>query len=166
MRAPPGCSHSRAVSTNVLELAGSAMRKDSLEGQLHRFCWVDLATTDQGAARSFYRQLFGWTVQDRHADEGQFGTFAQREAPIASLYQLTRKQIEHGVPSHWTPYVSVPDVDATASKASGLGGQVIVPPQDVAGFARVSLISDPSGALIGLWQKPREANGQHPHEGP
>jgi predicted enzyme related to lactoylglutathione lyase len=62
--------------------------------------------------------------------------------------------------------VSVPDVDATASKASGLGGQVIVPPQDVAGFARVSLISDPSGALIGLWQKPREANGQHPHEGP
>ena len=91
------------------------MRNDRLEGQVHRFCWVDLATTDQGAARSFYRQLFGWTVRDERAGEGQFGTFAHRDAPIASLYQLTRKQIEHGVPSHWTPYVCVPDVDATAS---------------------------------------------------
>jgi hypothetical protein len=28
----------------------------------------------------------------------------------------------------------------------------VVPPQDVAGFARISLIADPTGALLGLWQ--------------
>ena len=135
------------------------MPNDSLEGQARQFCWVDLATVDAGAAKSFYCRLFGWTVQDQRAGEGQFSTFAQREASFASLYQLTRKQIEHGVPSHWTPYVCVPDVDAAASKDSGLGGQVIVPPHDAAGLARVSLISDPAGALIGLWQRPRETDG-------
>jgi uncharacterized protein len=142
------------------------MPDDSFEGQVRRFCWVDLATIDQEAAKLFYRRLLGWTAQDQRAGDGQISTFAHRDAPFASLYQLSRKQIEHGVPSHWTPYVSVPDVDAAASKVSGLGGQVVVPPQDIEGFARVSLISDPAGALIGLWQRHWEANGQHPHRDP
>jgi predicted enzyme related to lactoylglutathione lyase len=149
--APPGSTSSQAERT-----CDSVMRNDIPEGQ---FCWVDLATADQRAAKSFYQGLFGWTVRDQRVDEGQFSTFAQREAPFASLYQLTRKQIEHGVPSHWTPYVRVSDVDAAASQASGLGGQIVVPPQDVAGFARIGMISDPTGALIGLWQGPGKTNG-------
>jgi predicted enzyme related to lactoylglutathione lyase len=84
------------------------MPDESFEGQVRRICWVDLATVDQRAAKLFYCRLFGWTVQDRRAGEGHFGTFASRETPFASLYQLSRKQIALGVPSHWTPYVSVP----------------------------------------------------------
>lgn len=131
---------------------------------MRQFCWVDLAAADAGAAQSFYCRLFGWSAQDHRVDAGRFSTFGHRDAPFASLYQLTRKQIEHGVPSHWTPYVSVPDVDAAASQASDLGAQVIVPPHDVEGFARISLISDPAGALIGLWQGPRETSGRHPRQ--
>ena len=128
------------------------MLNDRPEGQLGRFCWVDLASADAGAAKSFYRDLFGWTARERSIGNGRFGTFEQADEPFASLYQLTRKQIEQGVPSHWTAYVSVADVDAAATKAASLGGEVIVPPHDVAGFARISLILDPAGALIGLWQ--------------
>ena len=123
------------------------------EGQLHRFRWVDLASADAGAAKSFYRDLFGWKARERSIGEGRFSTFEQADGPFASLYQLTRKQIEQGVPSHWAAYVSVSDVDAVAAKAASLGGAAIVPPHDVAGFARISLISDPAGALIGLWQE-------------
>jgi predicted enzyme related to lactoylglutathione lyase len=141
------------------------MPNNSLEGQVRRFCWVDLATVDQRAAK-FYCRLFAWTVRDRRVGEGRYSTFADRAAPFASLYQLARKQIEHGVPSHWTPYVSVPDVDAAASKAAGLGGQIIVPPHDAGGLARVSLIADPTGALIGLWQVARETNGPYPYHDP
>ena len=36
-----------------------------------------------------------------------------------------------------------------------LGGQIIVAPHDVVPFARISLISDPTGALFGLWQEQR-----------
>jgi uncharacterized protein len=122
------------------------------DGQLSRFRWVDLASADAGAAKSFYRDLFGWTVRERSIGEGRFSTFEHADGPFASLYQLTRKQIEQGVPSHWTAYVAVADVDAVAAKAASLGAAVIVPPHDVAGFARISLISDPAGALIGLWR--------------
>jgi uncharacterized protein len=142
------------------------MADASLEGQVRRICWVDLATVDQGAAKFFYCRLFGWTVQDRRAGEGHFSTFANRETPFASLYQLSRKQIEHGVPSHWTPYVSVPDLDAAVSMAASLGGQVIVPPHNSGGLARISLIVDPTGALIGLWQMARETSGPYLHHDP
>jgi predicted enzyme related to lactoylglutathione lyase len=103
------------------------MPQDGLEEQLPRFCWVDLATADQGAAKLFYGQMFGWTVQDQRAGKGLFSTFASHDAQFASLYQLTRKQIEQGVPSHWTPYVGVPHVDTAVAQALSLGGQVVVP---------------------------------------
>jgi predicted enzyme related to lactoylglutathione lyase len=135
-----------------------AMPDDSVAGQARRICWADLATVDQGAAKSFYCRLFGWTVRDRRAGEGHFSTFASRETPFASLYQLSRKQIAHGVPSHWTPYVCVPDLDVAASMAANLGGQVVIAPHDSGGLARISLVADPTGALIGLWQGARETS--------
>jgi predicted enzyme related to lactoylglutathione lyase len=122
------------------------------KAELSRFCWVDLATTDQAAAKAFYGALFGWSVSDQVVREGQFSLFGERGTHFASLYQLTREQIADGVPSHWTPYVAVPNLQAAAEKAAGLGGQIVVPPQDVAGFARICLIADPTGALFGLWQ--------------
>jgi uncharacterized protein len=131
----------------------NSMFNDSPDAQAHQFCWVDLATADATAAKSFYGGLFGWAVQDRRAGGGWFSAFAHGDAPFASLYQLSRTQIGQGVPSHWTPYLSTPNVDATATKAADLGGQIIVPPHGVAGFARISLISDPTGALFGLWQE-------------
>jgi predicted enzyme related to lactoylglutathione lyase len=76
---------------------------------LHRVCWVDLATTNQAAAKSFYGALFDWGVTDRKVREGQFALFGRGGTDFASLYQLTRKQTADGVPSHWTPYVAVPD---------------------------------------------------------
>ena len=120
--------------------------------ELNRFCWVDLATTDQAAAKSFYGALFGWDVTNRHVREGQFSLFGEDRSHFASLYQLTRKQIADGVPSHWTPYVAVPDLQAATEKAAGLGGQIVEPPQDVTGFARICLIADPTGALQGHWR--------------
>ena len=131
------------------------MLSDRLDSQARQFCWVDLATADAAAARSFYAGLFAWDVQDRQLGKGRFSTFAHGDAHFASLYQLTRTQIGQGVPSHWTPYLSTPNADATASQAAHLGGQIIVPPHDVQPFARISLICDPTGALFGLWQEQR-----------
>ncbi len=28
------------------------------------FCWIELATSEQGAAKKFYSELFGWTAND------------------------------------------------------------------------------------------------------
>jgi len=117
-----------------------------------RFCWVDLAAVDSRGAADFYRGLFGWQTETQHANGGEFKRFTAEGETVASLYQLDARQIAAGVPSHWTPYISVADIDESATRARTLGGQVVIKPFQVDGMARVSLVTDPDGALIGLWE--------------
>jgi predicted enzyme related to lactoylglutathione lyase len=128
---------------------------------VHRFAWADLATPDDIRAAEFYRQLFGWSDVRHVIAGGSFRTLEHDGRAHASLYRLARVQVDRGAFAHWTPYVSTPDVAATAAKAARLDGRVIVQPQHFPGLARVSLISDPTGAILGLWQGegPRHAAG-------
>jgi len=36
------------------------------------FCWFELATTDQPAAKQFYQSLFEWDVQDSPVGPNEF----------------------------------------------------------------------------------------------
>jgi predicted enzyme related to lactoylglutathione lyase len=38
------------------------------------FCWIELATTDQNAAKDFYSSLFGWSPQDNPIGPSEFYT--------------------------------------------------------------------------------------------
>ncbi|MGD8350920.1 MAG: VOC family protein [Gammaproteobacteria bacterium] len=117
-----------------------------------RFRWLDLAAVDARKAADFYLGMFGWDTQREAANGGEFLRFAHAGEVLASLYQLGPRQIAGGVPSHWTPYIGVNDVGAMAARAAKLGGQVVVKPFDVDGMARVSLVTDSTGALLGLWE--------------
>jgi len=119
------------------------------------FRWVDLAAADARGAADFYRGLCGWQTQRKRANGGEFFHFIADGEPVASLYQLDSRQVEGGVPSHWTPYLAVCDVDAAASTAVTLGGRVVVKPFRVDGMTRVSLVTDSGGALVGLWELAR-----------
>ena len=118
-----------------------------------RFCWVDLAARDADVAKSFYGILFGWRALGQNANGGRLTRFVLGDADVASLYQLNRRHLADGVPSHWTPYVAVNNVEQTALLAESLGATILVKPFDVTGIARVCLLQDPGGALIGLWQQ-------------
>lgn len=118
-----------------------------------RFCWLDLASSSTRKAEEFYAYMFGWQAQHNRVNGGEYTCFVGGGEAIASLYQLAPRQLAAGVPSHWTPYVSVHDVDEMASRARSNGGQVVVSPFSFDGVARVSLIVDPTGALIGLWER-------------
>jgi predicted enzyme related to lactoylglutathione lyase len=117
-----------------------------------RFCWVDLAATDADSAKSFYEELFGWTAHEQPANGGSFTRLRMSDRDVGSIYQLRDALLEHGIPSHWTPYVRVSDVNETVRRATTLGGTVIAQPFAVSGIARIALILDSVGALIGLWE--------------
>jgi predicted enzyme related to lactoylglutathione lyase len=38
------------------------------------FCWIELHTTDQNAAKSFYGSLFGWEAHDNPMGPNDFYT--------------------------------------------------------------------------------------------
>jgi predicted enzyme related to lactoylglutathione lyase len=57
-----------------------------------------------------------------------------------------------GAPSMWLAYVNVDDVKAAAAKAKTLGATVVRDVTDVMGEGSFAIISDPTGAMLGLWQ--------------
>lgn len=125
-----------------------------------QFCWVDLAASDADAAKTFYGQMFGWTSSEQPASGGCFTRLHQSGQDVGSLYQLSQGHLGNGVPSHWTPYIRVEDVEAAAHRAVALGGEIIVPPFEVPGTARIALVLDCVGAHFGLWQPIGSSGGE------
>lgn len=126
------------------------------------FCWLDLAASDAAIAQHFYAQVFGWTFCDQPALGGHFTRCAIGDHDVGSLYQLSRAQIARGAPSHWTPYIAVDDVDAALRRVASSGGRTVVAPLDVPGTARIALVEDAVGALVGLWQATGAASCKAP----
>jgi hypothetical protein len=64
---------------------------------------------------------------------------------VATLAPLPAEQPD--VPANWSVTFAVEDADATARKASELGGQVVAGPLD-APWVRMAVINDPQGAAF------------------
>jgi predicted enzyme related to lactoylglutathione lyase len=117
------------------------------------FCWVELGTTDQQAAKSFYQTLFNWSVNDFPMGPGQFYSMFQLGGrDSAAAYTLNPQMMSEGVRPHWMLYLATADADETASKAAQSGGKVMAAPFDVADFGRMAVIQDPAGATFSIWQ--------------
>jgi predicted enzyme related to lactoylglutathione lyase len=129
------------------------VERNAARDEIGRFCWLDLAATHAAIAKRFYERLFGWTPQEQAVgDVGAFTRLQLGGRDVGSLYQLREAHIDYGVPSHWTPYIRVDDVEETARRAVACGGQVTVKPFAIEGMARIALIVDAVGAPVGLWQ--------------
>jgi predicted enzyme related to lactoylglutathione lyase len=117
------------------------------------FCWIELATTDQTAAKSFYSSLFGWSPQDSPIGPGEFYTIFKLDGRDAAAgYTLRADQRAQGVPPNWMIYIAVDSADQAADKAKQLGGTVVMAPFDVMDLGRMAVIQDPTGAHFCVWQ--------------
>jgi predicted enzyme related to lactoylglutathione lyase len=123
------------------------------------FCWVELSTTDQAAAKEFYAALFGWVADDRPVGEGSYYSMQQLDGrQVAAISGQPQQQREAGVPALWHSYVWVSDADEAADRARELGGTVHAGPFDVMQAGRMAVLQDPQGAYFMLWE-PREHRG-------
>jgi len=57
-----------------------------------------------------------------------------------------------GSPPRWQAYVGVDDVAASTRKAKELGAKIMMDKTEVGDFGLMSVIVDPTGAAIALWQ--------------
>ena len=125
------------------------------------FCWFELGTSDQVAAKNFYQSLFGWTSQDfPMGPSGTYTMFSLDGRHVGATYALNQEQKAQGVPPHWALYVAVENADDIARRAAELGGKVLVPPFDVYDAGRMTVMADPQGAVFCVWQAK-----QHPGVG-
>lgn len=126
----------------------------------------NMNTHDADAAKAFYGAVFGWGTMPmgggaeawtlpgygEHLEllnPGTLERMASMGAPkgfadvVATLTPLPDH--DRDVPAHWSVTFATDDVDATARKASELGGQVLAGPFD-APWVRMAVIADPQGA--------------------
>ncbi len=110
------------------------------------FVHVELLTDDPAKSKKFYNSLFDWKLEDMPGmdytmigvGEGTGGGIMKNPVP--------------GLPSHWMAYVLVADVKASTKKAESLGAKVVKEVTEVPDYGWFSVITDPTGAALGLWQ--------------
>jgi predicted enzyme related to lactoylglutathione lyase len=122
------------------------------------FCWADLGTTDQEAAKAFYSGLFGWQAEDMPVGDESGTTYSMMRLDgkdVAAIAPQPPMQRDAGAPPAWNSYVSVERADAAASRASELGGTVVAPPFDVLEAGRMAVLQDPQGAFFMAWEPRR-----------
>jgi uncharacterized protein len=127
-----------------------------------------LNTRDLDAAKSFYGSVFGWhtlslgggaamwtlpgygdhlelsnpDLRKQVAAGGAPAGFADVVATIQPI-----PDVQPDTPAYWSVTFAVDDADATAEKATELGGSVVVAPFD-APWVRMTVIADPQGATF------------------
>jgi predicted enzyme related to lactoylglutathione lyase len=112
-------------------------------------CWVDVTVDDVPKAIAFYQALFGWDIPLGGPEVGGYSIAHQDGRIVAAI---SPKMGAPDAPSVWTTYLATDDVDATAAKVKGAGGQVLAGPMDVMEEGRMAVAMDPAGAVFGLWR--------------
>lgn len=113
------------------------------------FVHVELNTTDVDKAKSFYAELFDWKLEDMPA--GEAGGYTMIQVGEGTGGGLMQHPVP-GAPSAWLPYVLVDDAEAATRKVEELGGTVTKEVTEVMDYGYFAVITDPTGAVLGLWQ--------------
>jgi len=116
------------------------------------FVHLELNTPDLGKAKDFYSKLFGWTFNDMDMGPGgTYSLFKPDSGPGGGMMSMAQ------APTTWLAYVAVDDIRAATDKAKSLGATIIRDAQPVPGEGIFSILTDPTGAMIALWQPTRKA---------
>ena len=102
--------------------------------------YLELGAPDEGRARTFFADLFGWTFTPME-NGGWFDSGAIKTGL-------------HGGDDRpaIVVYFAVPDIEAAIAKVRDLGGTADDPTPDEQGFGRFATCTDPQGVRFGLRQ--------------
>jgi predicted enzyme related to lactoylglutathione lyase len=125
------------------------------------FIHFELNTDDVSNAQAFYRKLFKWKFKP------------MKEMPYTMIETgskvggagLQQKPMPEA-PSSWLAYVEVDDVRKTIGQARDAGGQVILEYQPIPGMGAFGVFTDPSGAMLGLWERAKPVKKPKPKKKP
>ena len=120
--------------------------------------WIDLATSDVERAQQFYGKVFGWTFETAGPEYGGYINAFSGGHPVAGLMQ---NDPQWNSPDGWTTYLHTADIKATLAAAIAAGAITCVQPaepMEVKDKGWMAMVTDPTGAFVGLWQ-PIEHHG-------
>ena len=121
-------------------------------------CWRELATKDLAAAKDFYREMFGWKLEQSKVTPMEYTEIHFNDQAVGGMMQIDDKFGDPLPPSHWTTYTAVDNADETVAKIKENNGSVKQEPFDAPGVGRMAFASDPSGAPFAIIQFEKPGN--------
>ena len=113
--------------------------------------WSELMTRDMPKARALYAAICGWTFEELPMPDGSGYVLAMKDGrPVAGMMDISQAGSASDKPSRWMTYLAVDDVDAAVAVSVAQGSTLNGPVFDVPGTGRIAMLTDPSGAEIGL----------------
>jgi predicted enzyme related to lactoylglutathione lyase len=103
-------------------------------------------TTDLAKAKAFYTGLFDWKLEEVPGME--YTLINVGEGTGGGMM----KTVQPDSPSYWMAYVLVDDAAAATDKARHLGATICKEVTEIPGVGWFSVITDPTGATLALWQ--------------
>ena len=113
------------------------------------FMHVELQTKDVDKAKRFYQGIFDWRFEDMPMGNGM--SYTGIHVGEGTGGGMWTNPADNGA-AHWLAYVNVDNIEATIEKVKFSGGAVVQPKTEVPDMGWYSVITDPSGAVLGLWQ--------------
>jgi uncharacterized protein len=117
---------------------------------MNPFIHVELNSPDPDKAKAFFGNLFEWQLEDMPntaVSDDSYTVIKVGEGTGGGIM----KQVPDG-PDGWIPYVLVGDLRASTDKAKSLGAKVVKEITEAPGMGSFSIIQDPTGSILGLWQ--------------
>ncbi len=120
--------------------------------------WIDLTIPNADAVRDFYSAVAGWNVMpiemEGYSDYCMLPPGAKE--PAAGICHARGPNA--AMPPQWLIYITVPNLAASLRACTKRGGKIVCPVRKM-GDAKMAVVSDPAGAVAGLYQpgKPKPA---------
>lgn len=113
------------------------------------FCWNELYSRDMPAAKEFYKEVFGWEIDDTEFEGGAYTLFKVNDQPIAGGMDMSFLPAD--VPPHWLVYFAVEDTAGSVVKAKDFGGQILQDTKDTP-MGPIAVIDDPVRVVFAIIQ--------------
>ncbi len=106
--------------------------------------WHELTSNDVEASMTFYSEVFGWRFRTIDIDEGPYQIIENQGQSIGGIMESPAP----AMPSNWTGYITVSNVDTVIKAVERMGGCILFGPEDIPDIGRFCWIKDPQGAII------------------
>ena len=112
---------------------------------------IEIPSSDNDAAKAFYGDLLGWEAQEvPMGPDFTYVMFNLGNNMGAALSPVSEE--DHIGPGDVILYFESEDLDADIARAAELGGEVVLPRQDIPGFGALGIFKDPTGNRVAFWQ--------------
>ncbi len=117
---------------------------------------VEISSTDNDKQKAFYGALLGWQATDILMGPD----FTYTMFDLGNNMGVALSEVGEGLKQgDVILYFESDDLDADMARVSELGGQVILPRQDVPGFGSLGMFLDPTGNRVAFWQSADPGQG-------